>query len=586
MAETSTLSPATLATARRLHDMDALRAFAMLLGIALHASMSFAPLPWMVQDSRQNGIFGVFLSAVHGFRMPLFFLVSGFFTAMLWRRRGVASMLRQRTLRIFVPCMLGLFTIIPLTGLVSFWAILSPRTSTLVDDGTLVAAVRLGDTAAVKTRLDQGADANAPDPALRVTPLAWAALRGDLESTRLLLERGAYVNGRNSEGSTPLHGAAFLGHPEVAELLIEKGADLRARNASGEAPLKSTEAPWDVTWYLANQVLRLPALEEATVMQGRERVRAVIEDHGGDQPPTAGDGPKASADGEVWDLKVAYRDLLRSERLQLNLGGLKFHLVQAEVFGHLWFLWFLCWLVPIFALTMAAWDRLGRGKAPGWLTLSPLRLFWIVPVTLIPEYFMGYDGPHFGPDTSTGLLPPPHLLLYYGLFFGFGVLYFDAEDNQGRLGRRWWLWLPLSLLLLFPVGWITMALSGPATGILQVLYTWAMCFGMIGLFRKYLSHESRALRYLSDSSYWLYLAHLPLVIALQQVVRDWPLPAPVKFLLICAVATGLLLLSYEWLVRHTWVGLILNGRRRDRHAPAHLAAGPSSAGAGVAVERA
>ena len=87
----------------RRHDFDALRAFAMLLGIALHASLSFSTLPWIVHDTRQSELYSVFMMAVHGFRMPLFFLVSGFFSAMLWRRRGLASLLKQRAVRILVP---------------------------------------------------------------------------------------------------------------------------------------------------------------------------------------------------------------------------------------------------------------------------------------------------------------------------------------------------------------------------------------------------------------------------------------------------------------------------------------------------
>lgn len=64
-------------TPNRRHDLDALRAFAMLLGIALHAGLSFTGGPWMVQDSRPSGLFHLLIGAVHGFRMPLFFLLSG-----------------------------------------------------------------------------------------------------------------------------------------------------------------------------------------------------------------------------------------------------------------------------------------------------------------------------------------------------------------------------------------------------------------------------------------------------------------------------------------------------------------------------
>jgi surface polysaccharide O-acyltransferase-like enzyme len=535
----------------------------MLLGIALHASCSFAVIPWIVQDSRQNSAFSNFLMAVHGFRMPLFFLVSGFFTALLWRRRGMAAMLRQRTLRIFVPCMLGLVTIIPLTMGVSMWAMLSAG-PLFRDDGTLTGAIRAGDRAAVDQRIQDGADVNAPDPTLGVTPLSWASLRGDASVAGLLIEHGAKVNGPNADGSTPLHAAAFLGHPEAAELLMTKGADLQAHMNSGETPMNSLEADWGITQFL-NGVLRLPLRGEGEVKEGRAKVRSLFEQRlaAAGPAPAPSQATPAEAEQEKSSLVTSYRSLLASDRLRVNLGGLKLHLVQTPVFSHLWFLWFLCWLVPIFALVAWAFGRSGLGKAPGWLTLSPLRLLWLVPITLIPEYFMGYGGPHFGADTADGLIPPPHLLLYYGIFFGFGALYLDANDAQGRLGRWWWIWLPVALLVLFPVGLVAIT-NRPVTGIAQILYVWAMCFGMIGLFRRYLSGHSHWVRYVSDSSYWLYLAHLPLVIALQLIVRDWPVPALVKFLFICVVTTGSLLISYELMVRHTWLGLLLNGRRAPR----------------------
>ena len=35
-----------------------------------------------------------------------------------------------------------------------------------------------------------------------------------------------------------------------------------------------------------------------------------------------------------------------------------------------------------------------------------------------------------------------------------------------------------------------------------------------------------------DSSYWLYLAHLPLVLILRDMMENWEVPAAIKFLLI------------------------------------------------------
>ncbi|MFO0888670.1 MAG: acyltransferase family protein [Isosphaeraceae bacterium] len=552
-----TIGPASLTDPRR-HDLDAVRAFAMLLGIGLHASMSFAPLPWVVQDSRQIPLFGVLMAVIHGFRMPLFFLVSGFFTAMLWRRRGLHAMLRQRATRILLPLLLGLVTIIPLMNVVSIWAASSGSGPFNTDDGTLIAAVRLGDRAAVERRLQDGADVKAVDPGLGVPPLAWAALRGDRDIAALLIDRGADVNARSGDGSTPLQSAAFLGHADVAELLVERGADVRSRDNRGNGPIEATKADWELTQYLAGGLLRLPLGEEAEIEQGRARIRELI----GRQPALASSGVATDGrpeTGPAGGLMAAYRGMVFSERLRIPLGGSSFHLVETPVFHHLWFLWFLCWLVPAFALLAWTAERWGwRRPSPRWI-LSPLRFCWLVPLTLLPEAFMGYGDLHFGADTATGLLLPPHLLLYYGIFFGFGALYYDAGDDEGRLGRRWGLLLSAAILFILPVALATMT-SHLFTALPQVLYTWAMCFGVMGLFRRVLRKESFAVRYVSDSSYWLYLTHLPLVIAAQAVVRDWPWPPLVKFALITTVVTAILLISYQLLVRYTWIGVLLNGR--------------------------
>ncbi len=89
-----------------------------------------------------------------------------------------------------------------------------------------------------------------------------------------------------------------------------------------------------------------------------------------------------------------------------------------------------------------------------------------------------------------------------------------------------------------------------------------MIFGCLGLCRRVLSEKRRWVRYLSDSSYWLYLVHLPLVIVGQQVLQPLAMPALVKFALLVSGLTALMLASYEWGVRYTFIGTGLNGPRR------------------------
>ena len=109
----------------RYHDLDALRAAAMLLGIVLHAALFLVPDAWPVEDKKASASlpYDDIFNVIHGFRMPVFFLLSGFFTAMLWQRRGLGGLLRQRLQRVGLPLAVGCVTIIPLTAWV--WIVTS-----------------------------------------------------------------------------------------------------------------------------------------------------------------------------------------------------------------------------------------------------------------------------------------------------------------------------------------------------------------------------------------------------------------------------------------------------------------------------
>lgn len=89
---------------------------------------------------------------------------------------------------------------------------------------------------------------------------------------------------------------------------------------------------------------------------------------------------------------------------------------------------------------------------------------------------------------------------------------------------------------------------------------WLMTFAMLGLFRQFLSHPSSRIRYLADSSYWLYLIHLPLQFEISIQLGLWEANGMLKFLIYNLLTFAILLPTYHYLVRPTWVGVLLNGR--------------------------
>ena len=85
---------------QRLHYLDSVRAFAMYLGIVLHATIPF--LPWYGDYEMKEG-YGLLLLFIHGFRMPLFMIISGFFSEMIIDRKGIIKFIDNRLRRIGLP---------------------------------------------------------------------------------------------------------------------------------------------------------------------------------------------------------------------------------------------------------------------------------------------------------------------------------------------------------------------------------------------------------------------------------------------------------------------------------------------------
>jgi ABC-type multidrug transport system ATPase subunit/peptidoglycan/LPS O-acetylase OafA/YrhL len=109
----------------RLHALDAVRGLALLLGVVLHATMSFLPglgaTGWPIADRSPSIALGVAFYVIHMFRMTTFFVIAGFFARLLRHRYGVRGFIGNRATRIVVPLVAGWIILFPLIALAFAW---------------------------------------------------------------------------------------------------------------------------------------------------------------------------------------------------------------------------------------------------------------------------------------------------------------------------------------------------------------------------------------------------------------------------------------------------------------------------------
>lgn len=234
---------------------------------------------------------------------------------------------------------------------------------------------------------------------------------------------------------------------------------------------------------------------------------------------------------------------------------------------HLWFLEYLLLLYILAAIGVC----LSRALPESVKGLVTVAYRWALRRPYAPGLcalfsWLPLAAMHGNLKDCDGFIPEPLILTAYVVPFGFGWLLFCNRDLLARFQRHIWLYVALTV-----PAWFIWAASGRAHPFLgsagNAGLCWLWTFALIGLFLKYVSRPRPLVRYLSDSSYWLFIIHLPVVVWLQVAMLPVPLPALAKIPIVLALALVLLIASYDLMVRPTWVGALLNGRRYPRHLP-------------------
>ena len=238
---------------------------------------------------------------------------------------------------------------------------------------------------------------------------------------------------------------------------------------------------------------------------------------------------------------------------------------------HLWFLYYLAFFSAIGALWSGWKPRMPEFLARIW------GLWWLAPMVLVPAVLKA-GAPLPAPES---FVPQWWPFVFYGSFFAMGWRLFGRESILKSCQPYAWPLLAVSGLLYVPYYFLMpvidvngMTLSELAAigsrpirwqewvvAILTAYLSVSLTLGSLLLGQRYMSQRNLWLRFFSDSSYWVYLIHLPIVLFLQTLLipMEWPLIVKLSVVILGTMISCLA--TYVVFVRYTPVGWMLHGKR-------------------------
>jgi glucans biosynthesis protein C len=240
-------------------------------------------------------------------------------------------------------------------------------------------------------------------------------------------------------------------------------------------------------------------------------------------------------------------------------------LIPSSTF-HLWFLYYLALITFVSAGLAFFFQKMNKISAAisatfNWLIVRPvLRVLFFGVMTAMVYYIMGTTSL----ATPFSFVPDVNAFIYYFSFSIVGWVLFKSKHQLDQMMKADWLCVILAISL-FSINFFFPGFFN-FFGLIAIksLTVWLFIFGFTGLFIRYASNHSALMRYVSDASYWVYLVHLSIVVLIPSFIVNWPIPPTLKFLTVLSLTGLICFVSYHYLVRTTFIGKFLNGRKYSR----------------------
>jgi glucan biosynthesis protein C len=231
---------------------------------------------------------------------------------------------------------------------------------------------------------------------------------------------------------------------------------------------------------------------------------------------------------------------------------------------HLWYLLvlfvFSLVFLPLFYLLKGParnlLSKLGNALAiPGVILVMILPIVWLSAI-LDPRTSLG--------QRNFGGWPLPIYICF--LFYGFFI--FSHERLQTCIQQMRWFYLAAAIataaLLLFQFGYAFPHAGTKAQlyfGLLLITSSWCWILAFIGFTCKYMTNNTQGLKYANEAVLPFYIMHQTVLLVIGYFVLRWPIPDPVKWLIIALSSFALVMGIYEFLVRRFNILRVLFGMK-------------------------
>ncbi len=231
--------------------------------------------------------------------------------------------------------------------------------------------------------------------------------------------------------------------------------------------------------------------------------------------------------------------------------------------GHLWFLYYL-FMISVLVYLFSKLTKSSSGSFVDNLFertfKTPIYRLLIMSALSFTVLF-SFNIAAF--ETSISPIPDAAILIYFFVFYMIGWLLYRKKELVDTLTQFDTLTLAIGIVAFCLKAYFGNQMSMTFLQLTNSIITCALTLGITGLFLRFADRPNKKVSYFVNAAYWVYLVHFVIAILLSGFMYSFAISVYLKFFIVLTITTMISLITYHFFVRNTFIGVFLNGKKRN-----------------------